>query len=471
MFPRRSIVILASLFLLSAITLTVHQIDKRSPGFIGNLVPSRPGKEGQDEKEIEETTGPCGRGIAWLAKTDLEYPISYAQREIIVHPTPGLERKSMTKITEPLFPQPKQLLLDKESRLELSDCKQEALVLEVPDTPTTPVNASTMHFGMATTLDRLADSTPMIERWLAHTSAKLFVVIITPAANEANKKPQPPTPKQLSARQSELRKRGMDITLLPPLQHDESYTETYFSLIRILHTHRSPGTEWHIVIDDDTFFPSLRALLSTLTPYPADQPHWIGALSETWWSVARYGMMAFGGAGIFLSRALAETLNTYYDTCTGEMHPAAGGDERVMRCIYNHTDVKLTNIPRLHQMDLGGDLSGVYENGRFPLSLHHWKTGRNDYPVDKMSQVSDVCGECFLQRWRFSDNTVLVNGFSIAEYPDGVEGIEWDRPEETWESRTVEESVNEGTWHSLGMGRKALVLGREKVQWRLVDAG
>ncbi|KAL8631891.1 hypothetical protein Q9189_002367 [Teloschistes chrysophthalmus] len=404
---------------------------------------------------------------------DLKYPISYAQREIIVRPTPGLERKSMTKINEPLFPQPKQLLLDKDSRLELPDCQQEPLVLQVPDTPITPVNASTMHFGMATTLDRLADSTPSIERWLAHTSAKLFVVIITPpAANEeANKTPQPPTPKQLSTRQSQLRKRGMDITLLPPLTPTESYTETYFSLIRILHSHRHPETQWHVLMDDDTFFPSLRALLATLSPYPPNQEYWIGALSETWWSVARYGMMAFGGAGIFLSRALAETLDTHYDSCTGEMHPAAGGDERVMRCIYNHTDTKLTNLERLHQMDLGGDLSGVYENGKFPLSLHHWKTDNNEYPVDKMSLISDICGECFLQRWLFSssDNIVLANGFSIAQYPGGgTEGIEWDRPEETWESRTVEESVNEGVWHSLGMAREAV---KEKVVWRLVDAG
>ncbi|KAL9585283.1 MAG: hypothetical protein Q9212_001607 [Teloschistes hypoglaucus] len=167
--------------------------------------------------------------------------------------------------------------------------------------------------------------------------------------------------------------------------------------------------------------------------------------------------MAFGGAGIFLSRALAETLNTHYEKCTAEMHPAAGGDERVMRCVYNHTDVKLSNLPALHQMDLGGDLSGVYENGHFPLSLHHWKTDNHEYPVDKMSRVSDICAECFLQRWRFDrdSNMVLVNGYSIAEYPGGVVGeVDWDKAEETWESRTVEESVNEGVWHSLGMGRR-----------------
>ncbi|KAI4251256.1 MAG: hypothetical protein LQ352_004967, partial [Teloschistes flavicans] len=461
MFPRRSIVVFASLLLLSAIILIIHQIDRQSPGFIQHLVPSRPGNKGHGEKEIEENTGPCGRGIAWLAKLDLKYPISYAQREIIVRPTPGAKRQSLTNINQPLFPQAKQILVNQESRLELPDCQQEPLILEVPDTPLTPINASRMHFGIATTLDRLADSTPMIERWLAHTSAKLFVVIIKPDEGES------PTAKQLSARQSELRKRAMDVTLLPPLKEGQLYTETYFSLVKIMYTHRTAAAQWFVLMDDDTFFPSLLAMLDHYNP---DHQYYIGAVSEMWWSVARYGMMAFGGAGIFLSHALASVIDAVYETCTGEMHPAAGGDERVMRCVYRHSDAKLTNEAALHQMDIYGDLSGVYENGRLPLSLHHWKGG--EYPVERMSRVSDVCGDCFLQRWRFADDTVVANGYSIAVYPEGVVGgVDFERAEETWEVRTVEGSVNPGSWHSLGMARERLVLDDEKIQYRLVESG
>ncbi|KAL8685012.1 MAG: hypothetical protein Q9218_008021, partial [Villophora microphyllina] len=367
MLHRRSIVIVFCLFLLSAIILTIHQIDKRSPGFIEHLVPSRPGNKVQDGKEIDGSTGPCGRGTAWLAKMDLQYPISYAQRDIIVRPTSGAQRKSMTKLNEPLFPQAKQLLADQESRLELRDCQQEPLILDVLDIPIIPVNASQMHFGIATTLDRLADSTPMIERWLAHTGAKLFVVVIKPENGNAT------TSDQMERRQSELRERGTDVTLLPPLKEEESYTETYFSLVKVMYTHRTEEATWFVLMDDDTFFPSMRSLLAMLDKYDPHREYWIGAISEMWWSVARYGMMAFGGAGIFLSRALAAVIDDVYETCTTEMHPAAGGDERVMRCVYGHTDTKLTNEPALHQMDIFGDLSGVYESGRLPLSLHHWK--------------------------------------------------------------------------------------------------
>lgn len=463
MFPRRSIIVFACLVILSTIILTVHQIEKRSPGLIENLITSKAGNKKQDGQESNESAGPCGRDIEWLANMDIHYPISYAQRDIVVRPNPGAERKSLTRISKTLFPQAKELLVGEKSHLELRDCQQ-PLILEVPDVPTTPVNASRMHFGIATTLDRLEDSTPMIARWLAHTGAKLFVVVITPEKGRA------PTSKQMAIRQKELRKRGMDVTLLSPLKEGESYTESYFSLVKVMYTHRTEEASWFVLMDDDTFFPSMRSLLAMLERYDPDQQYWIGAVSEMWWSVARYGMMAFGGAGVFLSHALAAVIDEVYDVCITEMHPAAGGDERVMRCVYGHTETKLTNEPALHQMDVFGDLSGVYENGRLPLSLHHWKGG--DYPVDKMSLVSDICGDCFLQRWQFGEDTVLTNGYSIAQYPEGelANGLDFAKAEETWESHTVEESVNPGTWHSLSPSRPRLVLDQQKIQYRLLES-
>ncbi|KAL8737401.1 MAG: hypothetical protein Q9181_001708 [Wetmoreana brouardii] len=475
MLTRRSIVVFASLVVLSAIGLTVHQTQKITPDFLGKLVPSKASNKGQGSQEVKDIGQdgqankgnpgqPCGRDIEWLAGVAIKYPILYAQREIIVRPTRGAERTSLTKVDDTLFPQAERLLVDKKSHLELRDCQQQPLILGVPSTPITPVNASRMHFGIATTLERLEDSTPMNERWLAHTGAKLFVIAIKPEKGKA------PTSKQLAAREKELRKRGMDVTLLPPLKKGELYTETYFSLAKVMYTHRTEEASWFVLMDDDTFFPSMRTLLKMLEKYDSDKEYWIGAVSEMWWSVARYGMMAFGGAGIFLSRALAARIDEVYNICITEMHPAAGGDERVMRCVYGHTETKLTNEPALHQMDVFGDLSGVYESGRLPLSLHHWKGG--DYPLDKMSLASNLCGDCFLQRWQFGDDTVLTNGYSIAVYPEGelANGLDFTRAEETWDSHTVEDSVNPGTWHSLSPSRPRLVLDKQKIQYRLLES-
>ncbi|KAI4126378.1 MAG: hypothetical protein LQ338_003774 [Usnochroma carphineum] len=461
---RRSIVVFACLVLLSAVVLTVHKIGKERPKLIEKLMPSRPSNNRLDDQEGKETPGqPCAKDIGWLAEFDIQYPFKYAEREIVVRPVAGLERKSVTKIDETLFSQAKDVIANRESHLELRDCKP-ALILDVPVFPTTPVNASKMVFGMATTLERLEDSQPHIARWLAHTRAELYVVVLNPEKGEAS------SDEQVAVRQGALRDQGMAVTLVRPLSKDELYTESYFSLVKVMYTHRTETSSWFVLMDDDTFFPSMQSLLAMLDKYDPTQQYWVGAVSEMWWSVARYGMMAFGGAGIFLSRALAAVLDEEYETCTTEMHPAAGGDERVMRCIYGHTETKLTNEPALHQMDIFGDLSGVYESGRLPLSLHHWKGG--DYPVNLMSLVSDVCGDCFLQRWQFGKDTILSNGYSIAQYPEGeyANGLDFRKAEETWDSHTVEESVNPGTWHSMSPSRPRLELDKQKIQHRLLES-
>ncbi|KAL9600196.1 MAG: hypothetical protein Q9219_003339 [cf. Caloplaca sp. 3 TL-2023] len=460
---RRPIILIACFIILSAIILSVHQIGKERPEILDKLLPSKTAHGGKGGKASDS----CTKDIRWLANLDIHYPVNYAERDIIVRANPQLKRESLTKIDETLFSKPRKLDQDHGNEFKLRGCKS-PLFLDVPSSPAEPVDFPEIAFGMATTLERLEDSKDHIARWLAHaTKASLYITIITP-----DQETVPPTPEQLESQQAALRAQGMPITLLPPINSTLSFTENYFSLVKTMYAHAPNTTAWFTLMDDDTFFPSLLALKTVLAKYNPDEQHYIGAVSESWWSVARYGMMAFGGAGIFLSHALTAALDAAYETCTEEMHPAAGGDERVMRCIHGHTTTKLTNEPALHQMDISGDLSGVYESGRFPLSLHHWKGG--EYPVDRMHLVSDICGDCFLQRWQFGKDTVFSNGFSIVQYPGvgdyALGNMDLSQAEETWDSKTVEDSVNPGTAHSMSPIRPKLDLDKQKVQHRLVNS-
>ncbi|KAL9610974.1 MAG: hypothetical protein Q9167_004351 [Letrouitia subvulpina] len=405
---------------------------------------------------------PCVDDLEWIDSIDIVFPIKYARRNIVVRPSSEARRASITKVDEPLFGKLQTIDPFRDPASKIQKC-QDSLILDVPVFSETKVNASHLYFGMATTLERLEGSIPSITRWLAYTQAKLFVIIRKPEEGPW------PKPGEVSQKQARLRKNGLDVTLLPPMSKKEIYTENFFSLAKIMYSSRKNNTEWFILMDDDTFFPSMTSLVAMLHKYDAAQQYYVGGLSEMWWSVARYGYMAFGGAGIFLSRALAETIDGVYETCQGEMHKAAGGDERVMRCVYEHTEIKLTNEPGLHQMDIGGDYSGIYESGRMLLSLHHWK---GVYPVDLMNLVADICGDCVFQRWLFSHDTVLSNGFSIAIYPKGeqAEGLDFYKAEETWTSSTVEESVNPGTAHSLSPARPKLALDEEKIQYKLLES-
>ncbi|KAI4215035.1 MAG: hypothetical protein LQ351_002349 [Letrouitia transgressa] len=437
--------------------------------------PSNASATGLIESFAAKGVHPCPDQLEWLKPLDLTYPIRYAQRDIVVKPTSGAKRLSLTKVSAPLFPNFQTIDLTDTSKAQLRNCK-EPLFLDIPQF-TKDVDASHISIGISTTIKRLEDSIPSLLRWLKNTHAKLYVIII-----ENDKMPEgakeafhPADPKRVADVQKRMRDSGIDVTIVQPLAKHDYFSQRYFSLVRVMYKHRDPKTKWLALADDDTFFLSMSSLVDTLSAFNTSQPHYVGALSEDWWSVTRYGLMAFGGAGIFLSLPLAEAIDAKYDDCQ-ERSKTSAGDIRLRECIYWHTQTKLTSLRALHQVDIDQDLSGLYESGQPILSLHHWKGRGPDgkgYRLPTMHLVADVCGgTCFLQRWQFGKDMVLTNGFSVATYPkDHLKRMEVDKMEETWgEPTAVEGSFNRGTDHSLGPTRPKLKLGEEKIQYLLLDS-
>lgn len=421
---------------------------------------------------------PCPGKVDWLGGLDLTYPIRYARRDIVVKPAAGLKRASVTRVGAPLFPDFQTIDFTKDSNVELRNCKK-PLVLEVPAHVKDSGDASHVIFGISTTLKRLDDSITQLLRWLPRTHAKLFVIVIESeqvgaAEGLEHKDAVAADVGQKEELQSRMRNLGMDVTLVEPLGLQDMFSEKYFSLIKIMYENRNDKTEWISLLDDDTFIPSMPAVLSMLKKYDATKQHYIGGLSEDWWSVTHYGMMGFGGAGVFLSIALGEVMTNEYQLCI-DTSWANAGDIRVLECIYQVTETKLTYERGLHQIDLHGDISGLYESGSMPLSLHHWKPGaanEQGYNLPQMHLVADICGDCFLQRWQFGQDMVLTNGFSIAFYPKGnLKKLELDEMEETWNRPSkVKDSNNGGIDHSLAPIRPKLDPTEEKIQYILIDS-
>ena len=416
----------------------------------------------------------CPKSVDWLSNLTITFPIKYARRDIIVNPNPETQRAYLTKIKTPLFPSSQLIDLTGGPEVDFKHC-MEPLVLDVPVTPEEPVDASHVVFGMSTLLDRLELSIVDLQRWLAHTNAQLIIIAMGPDETD-------PDPHQMAEMQSRMRALGLKVTIVKRLAKDDFMPERYFSLIKIMYEKREPSVKWMAVIDDDTFFPSLHSLTETLDRFDPDQRWYIGAMSEEWWAVVRYGLMAFGGAGVFLSMPLAAVLDSHYDDCK-RRSGAGAGDMRILECIVWHTDTKLTHVSGLHQMDIHGDMSGIYESGRLPLSLHHWKQGWWDeegygtwFPMAAMHRVADICGDCFLQRWQFDDDMILSNGYSIAEYPTGAwtkldKEAQLDKPENTWLAAGIVEGSNNAGWdHYVGPLRPKLTLEEEKIQYRFLDA-
>ena len=424
--------------------------------------PEKVSHEGSQQQD------PCRQTLGRLKDLDLTFPLKYARRDINVTSRSETHRPSLTNIEGTLFP--KTQIVDPWKDPIIEHCMS-PLTLDVsPFARTETVDASHILFGMSTILSRLEDSIPFLERWLAHTGANFFAIVVS---SEENQKPDK---KKMAQLQAHMRDLGIKATLVKPLRNDDM-AHRYFSLVKLLYSKRDQATQWIGIVDDDTFFPSMHSLVNMLGSYDPTQQQYVGGISEEWWSVVLYSLMAFGGAGIFLSVPMAAVIDSNYEACR-DQSGASAGDIRILECIQWHSYVKLTPIPALHQIDMGGDLSGVYESGWRPLSLHHWKADwwddkRRDnwVPLNVMHLVADVCGECFLQRWRFGGDTVLSNGYSIATYPKGISEEDLRKPEHTWVGpRKVPNTFNPGYAHSVGTPREPLKLEEEKIQYMFWNA-
>jgi hypothetical protein len=404
-----------------------------------DLVPSLPSSNNDLENK-----GTCYVDLDLLRSHGYNSTAKYARLEIAVRRTGNFTGFSDTLPTR--FPAYQKIRLDtveQQAPLSPKICSP-AVTIQAP-LPVAPPNASHILFGVATTLERLDDSLPAFAHWAAGTDARIYALVDSEILSEI--------------RRVQQRANELDIRLTI-IQSDDDRLDQYFSLLQVLLKHRDASTRWAVLIDDDTFFPSMRNLVDRLATYDATKPQYVGALTEDLAQMFSWSYMAFGGAGIFLSIPLLEQLNKVYDDCNSIK---TTGDRRVARCIYTYTHTKLTWDRDLYQLDLRGDASGFYESGRpLPLSLHHWKSWFQADMVG-LGQVAAICGDaCQLHRWRLKDNWFLVNGFSMIKYtsPDNV-----DLMEKTWEDSKYR--GGDGFAFSLGPFRQK---DEGKVSFRLQSA-
>ncbi|EHK17856.1 glycosyltransferase family 31 protein [Trichoderma virens Gv29-8] len=325
----------------------------------------------------------------------------------------------------------------------------EPITLQVAE-PFPVADFSKVIFGVATTLSRLKDSIPQFSHWMSGTGAIFLAIVVDESVADDD----------LDSLESMYNSHDISLTAIRPWNCSFDVNEQHFAIIRDLVDYSTHETQWAVIIDDDTFFPSPYSITQLLAAHDPTVPTYIGGLSESPGAVEYFGFMAYGGAGIFMSMPLLQQLDSHVDDCLAESLTREG-DGLLNNCIRNYTQTELTAIPGLHQLDMRGDLSGFYESGALPLSLHHWKSW-HQAPVDKMAKIADFCGDCFLQRWRFDGNSVLANGYSISVYEDGISQADLGLIEGTWEAAMG----YEGT---MGKMRDKLE-GTKKKSYRLIDA-
>lgn len=442
--------------------------------FIARYRPNRIYRLNEVDKLIRpssknESINECGNNLDWLRSYHLSYPIKYASRVINVAPSFNSTRPSLTYIDAPLFADFTILNLENLNSLSIQSCLP-PLSVEVIQYGSPKVKASNIIFGLQTTIKRLTETVKHLARWLPHTDARLYAIVKEDEETQASDH-------EITKLQQEFHDLHMNVILMHPVRADDSFAQRYFSLISVMYEARDNDTQWITCIDDDTFFPSIHDLQAMLANYDPKKQYYIGSLSEDWWAVKHYGLMAFGGAGIFLSLPMAEIIYKNRDSCGQNLRTTAG-DITVMDCIYKFSTTKLTNVPALHQVDIHGDVSGLYESGREILSLHHWKEGSAGHKleIEKMHLINSLCDSCFLQRWQFSSDLLLTNGFSITTYPHGHIANQENSGHVNLDVKKVSLDDVESTWnddldvlHSLAPTRQKMSSDSKKT-YRLLDS-
>ncbi|BGP14020.1 hypothetical protein JCM10213_005605 [Rhodosporidiobolus nylandii] len=209
----------------------------------------------------------------------------------------------------------------------------------------------------------------------------------------------------------------------------------------------APMTEWFAFIDDDTWFTDPQMLRTMLAGYDWREDHFLGSFSETKGNFEAFGKIAYGGAGMILSRSLVRKMQSRIDECSSRFAHIFGGDGLVSHCAALTLGVPLEQVveevPALRQMDMKGDASGYLTAGTAPfLTLHHWAgwldlfPSRDGFSAIRLlsSAVQAVGGPNFLRRWVFDNGAVAVTpGYAITVYRDALTPESLQRTEHTWE--------------------------------------
>jgi hypothetical protein len=260
------------------------------------------------------------------------------------------DRDVIQKLSGPLIPRTKTTMNLTTGKLgETPFCPELKLGVSKPYPTKQYTN---LIFGVASTYDRIRESLPSTAHWLAGTGAHIIGVVVDKEDG-----------KSLKALEAEYAKSGVKATFIPPSLKKPVAGRTvdqktvnvpveqhHFMLIRDLLGFTTPQTQWLGILDDDTFFPSLYPIGEELAKYDHTQSFWLGGLSEDFVHVKQWGLMAFGGAGVFISKPLANELDPFLEKCITDATTDTG-DGILRDCMYSKTQTKLTVLSRLYQHD------------------------------------------------------------------------------------------------------------------------
>ncbi|KAH6616148.1 glycosyltransferase family 31 protein [Chaetomium sp. MPI-SDFR-AT-0129] len=408
----------------------------------------------------------------WQEVYRLEETFEYTKRYVQAS-RQDIPRKSVTKLDQDFLVDAVKVV-NVNNQYQPETCP-EPLVVPVTKSPyPNTANASDFMFGVSTTYRRFSDirTSPINEwsYWLTdgkgNSNGGKLVLLLLDATDD-----------ELEDAYTTLTNVGIDVDVYRS-DASQIMAVRYLALAPTLYAHPERSTKkWLVVCDDDTFFPSFNGLAEKFAAdYDHTMPMYIGTFSEDINNIERHGSQAFGGAGVFLSLPMAQIISENFESCRTEqkiLEANTGwgpqGDILLRKCIYENSEVKLTLLNDLWQLDLFGDPSGFYEGGIKPLSLHHYRGGiwHIAHPWH-YTKIAHACGEdCTFQRFQTADDFIISNGYSVAYYPYGVD-FNLGQFEATFQPAPDNKGYNLD--YMMGPQRQSLHRTGRKISWELLEA-
>ncbi|PLW43118.1 hypothetical protein PCANC_14414 [Puccinia coronata f. sp. avenae] len=320
---------------------------------------------------------------------------------------------------------------------------------------------SDLIFGMATTAQRASVLSELWPAWLNAmddgSEPPLCVVVLPQEDFDGGEK------SAASGLSQKLQEgRGLKNVLLTTswLGQSARYELRYFGMLRDMEEAACKADRqplWYIVGDDDTLWTDERMLRRELSNHDPNQSWLLGSSSEGISQINQFGHMAFGGAGIIISRGLCKEMLKVHADCVEQTKNVFGGDEMYSLCAARAVgngktkETVVTHLDSLHQLDLPGDGTGFFQSGLPFLSLHHLWHGwtdafarehrtnfdRSDNALNHLlllQQAAKVLGgDNFMRRGVYNNGREMITlGYTVVIFDTPLRPEDMRTIEKTW---------------------------------------
>ncbi len=194
--------------------------------------------------------------------------------------------------------------------------------------------------------------------------------------------------------------------------------------------------DWYFILDGDSiaFLKQLEPIILKY-PDPGSRSWYIGANTESYTSIIQNGVFPYGGGGVLISSYAMKLVYSTKEACLQKYRSVYGGDELMYRCFVD-VGVHDTLEPSFHQMDVMGDVTGLFET-HLPhtglTTLHHIKhlyLGYNpmEASLSLLTDASNQLGALFVRREQINSTCkseasdhrgrafLLTHGVSLVEF-------------------------------------------------------